>query len=294
MAINIHFFRNYLLERLDYNKLLEFFDELPNFEVFYTANYVEIVYYDADFQFNYRYLITKVSQVNQIYKLDPNFVNINFMLEIPILVPEFVVKEILTLAQRICKLFNLAIYHDSFENIKKEFNLVDWILLFKNERRKEVELNGLGEKLLFENEKLNAICKYERQIDNVKEAYNGNFEVEDCEPVLDRKTGEYGICCVWKAGVATIFPPFFDYIKIVTEEEDDFMIRRKDFFEICEKKYLTEITNFLPDMWCLKKKAAHKCKALVSKMKKFTIVDQTFVPVRLCDLIDDDKYQMKG
>ena len=33
MAINIHFFRNNTLDRLDYNKVLEFFDELPNFEV---------------------------------------------------------------------------------------------------------------------------------------------------------------------------------------------------------------------------------------------------------------------
>ena len=36
MAINIHFFRNNTLDKLDYEKVLEFFDELPNFEVFYT------------------------------------------------------------------------------------------------------------------------------------------------------------------------------------------------------------------------------------------------------------------
>ena len=292
MAINIHFFRNYLLERLDYKKLLEFFDELPNFEVFYTANEVEILYSDEDFQFTYRYLITKVSQVNQIYKLDPAYVNINFLLEIPTLVPEFIVKEILTLTQRICKAFDFAVYNDSFDDVKP-FNLVDLILLFKNKRREEIELKGLGNKLLFESDKLNAICKYQRSIDNLKEAYNNEVEVEYVEPVIDRKTGEYGICCSWKAGVPTVFPPYFDYIKIVSEEEDDFMVRRRDFFAICEK-YLTEIGNFLPDMYYMKKKAAHKCKAAVSKLRKFAIVDQSFTSARLCDLIDDDKYQVRG
>ena len=60
MAINIHFFRNNTLDRLDYNKVLEFFDELPNFEVYYSTTDVEIVYSDKEFQFTYSYLITKV------------------------------------------------------------------------------------------------------------------------------------------------------------------------------------------------------------------------------------------
>ena len=65
MAINIHFFRDNKLEKLDYAKVLEFFDELPNFKIYYTDDEVQIVYRDTDFNFSYRYLITKKSKVEK-------------------------------------------------------------------------------------------------------------------------------------------------------------------------------------------------------------------------------------
>ena len=292
MAINIHFFRNNTLDKLDFGKVLEFFDELPNFEIYYTANDVEIVYTDKEFQFSYSYLITKVSQVRQIYKLNPAFVNVNFLLQLPILVPEYVVKEILTVTQRLCKLFELEVFNDAFEDVKP-FNLMDIIMLFKAARRAYIEENGLEGKILFDTDKLNSICKYQRSIDNICEWYHHEVQVDYCEPVIDRKTGEYGICCVWNIGIPTVFPPYFDYVKIKDEDDQEFMVRRKDFFTFVEK-FLSEMANFLPDMYVMKTKAAHKSRSAVGKLKKFAILDQTFVPVRICDLIDDDKYQMRG
>ena len=229
MAINIHFFRNNTLDKLDFGKVLEFFDELPNFEIYYTANDVEIVYTDKEFQFSYSYLITKVSQVRQIYKLNPAFVNVNFLLQLPILVPEYVVKEILTVTQRLCKLFELEVFNDAFEDVKP-FNLMDIIMLFKAARRAYIEENGLEGKILFDTDKLNSICKYQRSIDNICEWYHHEVQVDYCEPVIDRKTGEYGICCVWNIGIPTVFPPYFDYVKIKDEDDQEFMVRRKDFF----------------------------------------------------------------
>ena len=292
MAVNIHFFRDYSLEKLDYKKLLEFFDEQPNFEVFYTANEVEILYTDEDFQFTYRYLITKVSQVNKIYKLNPAYVNVNFLLEIPTLIPEQVVKEILTLTQKLCRTFDLAVYTETYEDVKP-YSLMDILLLFRSKRREEIETNGLGNKLVYNSEKLNSLCKYQRNIDQIKANYQNEVDVDYCEPVIDKKTGEYGVCCTWKVGVPTVFPPYFEYVKIVNENDESYLIRRKEFFSICEK-YLTEMVNYLPDMYVMKKKAAHKCKALEGKLRKLAIVDQSFTKLRLCDLIDDEKYQIRG
>ena len=82
MAINIHFFRDSSLDKLDFAKVLEFFDEYPNFKVYYTEDEVQIDYRDDDFKFSYRYLITKKSRVNQIYKLNPKYLNVNFYLEL--------------------------------------------------------------------------------------------------------------------------------------------------------------------------------------------------------------------
>ena len=111
--------------------------------------------------------------------------------------------------------------------------------------------------------------------------------------VLDKKTGEYGIACVWNIGVPTVFPPYFDYVKIKDEDDGEFMVRRKDFFTFVDK-FLTEIGTCLPDMYMMKAKAAHKSRNVINKLKKFAILDQTFTSARLCDLIDDDKYEFKG
>ena len=118
MAINIHFFRNSALDKLDFSKVLEFFDNLPLFKTFYTEDEVQIEYRDDDFKFSYRYLITKKSRVNQIYKLNPVFLNVNFLLELPVLIPSFLAKEILTVAQKICKTFDLEIYNDAFKDVQ--------------------------------------------------------------------------------------------------------------------------------------------------------------------------------
>ena len=166
-------------------------------------------------------------------------------------------------------------------------------MLFKAARRAYIEENGLEGKILFDTDKLNSICKYQRSIDNICEWYHHEVQVDYCEPVIDRKTGEYGICCVWNIGIPTVFPPYFDYVKIKDEDDQEFMVRRKDFFTFVEK-FLSEMANFLPDMYVMKTKAAHKSRSAVGKLKKFAILDQTFVPVRICDLIDDDKYQIRG
>ena len=80
MAINLHFFRSNDLEKIDFLKVFDFFEEYPNFKIYYGPETVEIAYTDEDFKFYYRYLVTKKSRVNMIYKLNPAYTNCNFLL----------------------------------------------------------------------------------------------------------------------------------------------------------------------------------------------------------------------
>ena len=66
MPINLHFFRNNELEKLDYSKVFEFFDNYPAFTIFYGEDDVQIICSDDDFKFTYRYLVTKKSRVKDI------------------------------------------------------------------------------------------------------------------------------------------------------------------------------------------------------------------------------------
>ena len=254
------------------------------FKTFYTEDEVQIEYRDDDFKFSYRYLITKKSRVNQIYKLNPVFLNVNFLLELPVLIPSFLAKEILTVAQKICKTFDLEIYNDAFKDVQP-FNLADVVVLFEESRRLTIEEYGMQDKLVFDKEKLDEICRYQRSVESLREYYHNEVDVFVCEPIMDKITNEYGISCTWRVGKPTVFPPHLRYVYVTDENDAPFLVHRDDFFEHMSK-YLMEIVNFLPDMYILKAKPAKKARKVVNKLRKLAILDQNFKPVRLSNLLD--------
>ncbi len=284
MAINIHFFRNSSLPKLDFSKVLEFFDAYPNFKTYYTEDEVQIDYRDDDFKFSYRYLITKKSRVNQIYKLNPMFLNVNFYLELPVLVPSFLVKEILTITQKVCKLFELEIYNDSFEDVQP-FNLADVVVLFEDSRQQTIEEYGMQDKLSFPKDKLDEVCRYQRSVQSLREYYHDEIDVKIVEPILDRVTNEYGISILWDFSKPMVFPPHLSYVYVKEEDGMPFLVRSNDFMSILNK-YLIEIVNFLPDMYILKAKQAKQARKTLNKLKRVAIIDQNFKAIRLSNLLD--------
>lgn len=281
--INIHFFRNSSLEKIDYAKVLDFFDNQPNCETYYTDDYVEIIHKDLDFNFNYRFLITKKSKVSKIYKLNPMFSNVNFLLEMPIMIPSFVAKEILSVIQKLCRLFELGIYHDSFDDVKP-FNVVEFLDFFEKQRSLYIQEYGLNGKITFDSEKLSVICKFQRSIDNLIDYYHNEVTVNPCYPIIDKNTGESGICYDWRFGTPVIFAPYVTYINIIDEENSKLLVRRDELLQILNK-YLSEITNFLPDMYILKQKDAKACRKTLKKIKTI-VMEKDYKVLRLCDVVE--------
>ena len=72
MASIIHFFRNRSLDRFDYEQLINHFTELENCEIRFDDEVYEMECIDPNFDFHYRFMITKRSRVNSIYNLNPN------------------------------------------------------------------------------------------------------------------------------------------------------------------------------------------------------------------------------
>ena len=284
MAINIHFFRKSNLEKLDYEKILEYFETLPNFKTYVSEDYVELAYSDVEFSFNYRYLITKQSRVTRIYELNPMYSNVNFLLEMPTLIPSFLAKEILTVTQKICKIFDLEIYQDSFDDVQS-FNLVDVLVLFEKARANYIEENGLRDKITFDNEKLNIICKYQRSVDSLRDYYHNEVDVKYCVPVLDERNNVSGISYTWNVGKATVFPPYVEFIYVIDEDGTKFLTSRADFYRTLNK-YFIEIKTFLPDLYIIKAKQARRARREIKKLRKLAITDFDFKNLRLCDVIE--------
>ena len=286
MAININFFRNNDAGRIDYEELLAYFDELEGFSTYMSEDEVEMVFVDKDFNFSYRYLITKKSRVNQIYKLSPKYTNVNFLLEMPVLIPTFIAKEILSLCQKICKAFELDVYHDSFDDVK-QFNMVTLLSLFHESRDAYIEEYGSQGKLPFDEFKLDEICKYQRSIGSLREYLHNEIDVEPCDVIIDRNTNEYGICSTFNSGIPTLFPPHIDFVRIHDEENIEFMVRRADFFTLMGR-FLDENRDDLPNMSLLKPKKARQSRKVINKLRKVAIVDSNFESLNICDLIDKE------
>lgn len=284
MPINLHFFSSTAKGRINYTTLLDYFQELPNFDIYYDNEVCDIIYTDNDFGFQYEFKITKGSQINDIYKLNPAYLNINFMLCLPILIPAYAIREILNFTQKLCKQFDLSVYHRSFNDVKA-FDIPVIYSLFSSEQKAYLEENPNNNKVFVESDKLTAICKYERTIDNLVECFHNEVIVNHSKPIINYNTNEFGICTLWNAGIATAFAPYFDIVLIKDEEGNEFKVRRRDFMKYMDK-YLFKIDSYLPDLYVLKKKQAKSCKGVVSKLKKFAITDDDFTDLRFADLID--------
>ena len=121
----LHFFRERIKERIDFSDVIDvFFGELENCEITSDDDQVDIQITEPTFDFKYHFYITKRTRVTNIIKLNPSFVNTNILIEIPVLLPKFLVRKILKIVGDLCKRFELSVYHDMISDIhiyKKQY-----------------------------------------------------------------------------------------------------------------------------------------------------------------------------
>ena len=180
-------------------------------------------------------------------------------------------------------MFELGIYHDSFEDVKP-FNVVEFLDFFEKQRTLFIQENGMIGKISFDNDKLNVICKYQRSVDSLVDYYHNEVIVNKCYPIVDKGFNESGICHDWRFGTPIIFAPYVTYINVKDEENGDMLVRRDELVQTLSK-YLDEITNFLPDMYILKAKKAKNVKREMKKIKKIAM-DKEYITLNLCDVIE--------
>ncbi|MFA6843661.1 MAG: hypothetical protein WCR33_04595 [Bacilli bacterium] len=284
-TMTIHFFRNSTLEKIDYSKVLDFFEELPNFTVYYTNDDVDIEYEDKAFNFKYHYLITKQSKVSHIYKLDSMYSNINMLMSMPILIPNNLAKDVFNITQKLCKIFQLGYYHDLFNDVKA-FNIVDLLVFFRNQRKAYIDENGLQGKITYDADKLTSICKFQSSVKTLEDYYHNEVTVNYVYPVVDKKTGQSGMTYDWRIGTPIVFAPYVDYINILDVDDGYIIIKREKLLEIIGK-YCDDVKNFLPDMYIVNGKKAKVCRRELKKIRKAAELGKDFKILSLSDVIEE-------
>ena len=121
-------------------------------------------------------------------------------------------------------------------------------------------------------------------MDSFVDYYHNEVAVNMCYPIIDKNTDESGICYDWKFGTPIIFAPHVTYINIIDEENGKMLVRRDELLVILNK-YLSSITNYLPDMYILKQKQAKNCKKELKKIKRI-VMEKDYRVLRMCDVVE--------
>ncbi len=283
----IHFFRERIKPRIDFFQLIDgYFDALPNSKITSNDDEVIISMNMKNFDFKYSYYITKRSRVSSLYRLNPDFININLFVDIPFFIPQYISRIIFKEISDICEKFELQIYYDKYDNIRP-FNMFELIDFLGKERIEYLDNNPDIITYRIRMNILNDMCNYQNLLDFFPTLIKEEVVCQKYTILADRRSGEVRNSIIWKAGTAMVFPPHLNYIQVLEQDNLVALIPKEMFFRYAEK-YMYEIKdesiNF--KVLYLNEKGANKVHRLVKKMKKAMLSLTDFTTIRLTELIE--------
>lgn len=284
----IHFFRNRSEERIDFFELIDnYFTLIENCNITTTDEQVELKFNYPQYNFSYQYLITKRTRVSSMYKLNSQFVNINLLIDIPPVLPQYIIKIILMQMDELCEKFHLAIYHEGIDNIS-EFNMYEMFSTLIKERDSFLNNHPEVVKYYVPADKLNQIFGYQAKIDELPKIINADVIAAPYIPLMDvnDKTVQFSIN--YRVGQPFIFPQHLTYIHIEEEENLISLISASIFFKFTEKlMFEVKDTNSDIKLRYVNEKNSLKIKKLLRKIRKYMISSSNFVVIEMTDLLEE-------
>lgn len=287
----LHFFRERIKERIDFSDVLDvFFGEIDNCEITSDDDQVDIEITEPCFDFKYHFYITKRTRVTNIIKLNPSFVNTNILIEIPVLLPKFLVRKILKIVGDLCRRFELSIYHDLIEDIAP-FSMLD--LLSYIDKETYLYKESHPQKYYYLDQRtLTTACTYLQVIPEIAESMVVDTVMSPYDVLYDKEDDKVCLSVSWQAGQPTVFPPLLDYVFV--EEEGNllsvipadtfFKYTRRLMHEVLKnKKYDYELDM---ELYYLNEKNAVKAKKLIRKMRKHVVLRNRFNTLKITDILE--------
>lgn len=288
----IHFFRERIKERIDFSDVIDvFFGELENCEITSDDDQVDISITEPTFDFKYHFYITKRTRVTNIIKLNPSFVNTNILVDIPVLLPKFLVRKILKIVGDLCKKFELAIYHDMINDIQP-FSMLDLLTNMDKETYMYIE-NHPGKYHYLDQRTLTTACTFLQVIPEIAESLVVDTVISPYDVLYDKEEDKVVLAMTWQAGQPTVFPPLLNYIFIEEEgnllsvipAEGFFKYTRRLMHEIVKNKKFDYQLDM--DLYYLNEKNAIKAKKLVRKMrKKYLVMRNRFNELKITEILE--------
>ncbi|HRX45618.1 MAG TPA: hypothetical protein P5091_06210 [Acholeplasmataceae bacterium] len=280
---NMHFFKE-KSRKIDLEQLIAFFESIEGIRVEMDEKSVRFYYAHPRLQHESLFIITPKSQVPDIYRLSPKFLDLNFHLEMPILTPDYIAKHLFELVKKICDRFDFHVYNEMFEDVLP-FKMDVVLKVFDMVKNAYISKNPLllSDYHLLPKEKLSSILRY---LDDLHELQKYYQELETYVPkyhflVTEKKDLVVGI--EWKEHTLTVFPPHLDYCFYRVSNEIK-VISYEELYPIIEK-YLIDVPGFIKGTKVIPKKASGKVFRLMKKTK-FMKISHTFQKETVKKLLD--------
>lgn len=261
----LHFFKEKSRD-LDIAATIAFFEVIEGAEIETDERSVRINYKHPRLGFEARFLIMPKSQVKDIYRLSPRYLDLNFQLEIPLLSPDYFVEQMLSIVKRLIQKFDLFVYHELFEDVLPfKTDLVMKIFNLVKGRYLELNPKFLQTYSLVSKNKLNAVLRY---IDENFELQKHYKEANTYVPYyyfLVNSDDHLRIAFEWKFDTLTVIPPFIDFI-FLNRGNDVNIIKYEEFLEQTDK-FLDDVPGFLKDTKVVPLKNLKKINKILKKNK---------------------------
>ena len=280
---HIHFFKE-KSRKIDLEVLIAFFEEIKGFIVEMDDASVRFLYTHPKLGHKAKFVITPKSQVPDIYRLSPKFLDLNFRLEMPLLTPNYVASGLFELVKKISDRFNFHIYNEMFEDVLPyKIEVVNKV--YHMLKKAYVDKNPviLSNYFIIDTKRLNAIYRYLDELYDLQKYYQ---ELDTYVPTYhflktDEKKLILGI--EFKEHSLTVFPPELDYV-FYRSKEDIKVFSAQEVLETLDK-LLQDVPGFIKGTKVVPKKQMKKVHKLMKKTK-FDLVEHTFEKELLKHLID--------
>ena len=280
----LHFFKEKKRD-FDYERLLSFFEEVPETTVSEDqSKEFRILYRHPILKSKADFVISQKSTIKELYKLDPQYLDVNFRLEIPLLMPNFSVNIIFKIVKDLCKEFNFYCYHDLFEDVLP-FRLEVVMRVYEISKQHFKEKFGylLDGYYYCPEAKLNECLKYVNEQYDLHRYYKEQNVIVPNYFVSIGENDKVHFTMEWKEGTRVVFPPHIDYIyyrfglDTKTLPYDEVMAKIEKFTE--------NVPGFIENTKVISLKRMKKIDKIIKK-SKFTQVKTTLTRIELDKVID--------
>lgn len=280
----VHFFKEKTRDK-NIEAIIAFFEVIEGFEIESDEDSVRFNYTHPRLGYKARFIIMPKSQVADIHRLDPRYLDINFHVELPILSPDYFARHVFLIAKKLADKFDYFIYQTYFEDVLP-FEKIELLMkIFNLVKEKHLELNPqlLKEYHLVSRDKLSAVLRY---MDDNLELHKYYQELETYVPYyhcLLTEDNEVKLAVEWKDDTLTVLPPYLDYI-FFNKNNNISIIEYEEALEQISK-YLKDVPGFLRNTLVVNKKG-HRRALKIMRRYKFSKVTHHFTKVDIKTLLD--------